>query len=114
VRYYGGIQLGASGLIRAYRLSVVEAIKQAHLTQMSEMIETVCSLDYAQLDQKLLAIEKISAIQHKDFDEMVILTLHSSEDIQTKLTEITNGQIKIISISIKEVENEIHKELNYE
>lgn len=114
VRYYGGIQLGASGLIRAYRSSVVEAIKHASLTQMSEMVETVCSLEYAQLDQKLLAIEKISAIQHKDFDEMVILTLHSSEDIQTKLTEITNGQIKIISISIKEVENEIHKELNYE
>lgn len=104
VRYYGGIQLGASGLIRAYRSSVVEAINQADLTQIINVREILCSVDYTHLDQKLLAIEKIAEIIDKQFETEVFLTLHTQTDIKNKLNEITNGQIKIISEQEKEIE----------
>lgn len=104
VRYYGGIQLGAGGLIRAYRSSVVEAINQAELTTVKEVIECIVSIDYSHLDQKLLAIEKIAEIVEKTFDTEVILKLHTQDDIKLKLNEITDGQIKIISEEIKQIE----------
>ncbi len=104
VRYYGGIQLGASGLIRAYRSSVVEAINQAELTTVQEITELVVSIDYSHLDQKLLAIEKIAEIVEKTFDTEVMLRCHTQEDIKNKLNEITNGQIKILSEEKKFIE----------
>lgn len=104
VRYYGGIQLGASGLTRAYRTSVLEAIKQSKLTQMVDKVMTVCELDYTYLDQRLNAIEKISQIIHKSFSLNVQLTLLSQHDITNELSEITNGSIHITSLYPKQVE----------
>ncbi len=104
VRYYGGIQLGAGGLIRAYRSSVSEAIHQADLTELMTITETICSISYSQLDQKLLAIEKIAEIIDKQFETEVILALHTNTDISEKLNEITNGQIVLKSISQKQIE----------
>lgn len=109
VRYYGGIQLGAGGLIRAYRSSVVEAINQADLTEVIEITEILCSINYSHLDAKLLAIEKIAEIVDKEFETEVILKLHTNTDITDKLNEITNGQIKIQKISKKHIEKVINK-----
>ena len=47
VRYYGGIQLGAGGLVRAYTDSVARALLQATKTPITAQLTLRCALPYA-------------------------------------------------------------------
>ena len=47
VRYYGGIQLGAGGLVRAYTDAVAQALLQAEKTAITPQIVLRCALPYA-------------------------------------------------------------------
>lgn len=47
VRYYGGIQLGAGGLVRAYTDSIAQALKQAHKIPIVKLKTLSCSVPYA-------------------------------------------------------------------
>lgn len=46
VRYYGGIQLGSGGLIRAYSSSVSKTLKKASFYKLDELYEFECEYDY--------------------------------------------------------------------
>lgn len=46
-RYFGGIKLGAGGLIRAYSSSVSETIKQAQLVETKELSIYHVTIDYS-------------------------------------------------------------------
>ena len=47
VRYYGGINLGAGGLVRAYTDSIAQALKSATKVPIVSMKTMACSLPYA-------------------------------------------------------------------
>jgi len=47
VRYYGGIPLGAGGLVRAYTDSVAQALVQAHKVPRTVLEELRCTVPYA-------------------------------------------------------------------
>lgn len=47
VRYYGGIPLGAGGLVRAYTDSVAQALLQAHKVPRTVLQTMRCTLPYA-------------------------------------------------------------------
>ena len=47
VRYYGGIQLGAGGLVRAYTDAVAQALLQAEKTPVTAQVVLRCALPYA-------------------------------------------------------------------
>jgi uncharacterized YigZ family protein len=47
VRYFGGIQLGAGGLVRAYTDAVAQALLQAEKTPITPQIVLRCALPYA-------------------------------------------------------------------
>lgn len=47
VRYFGGIKLGAGGLVRAYTDSVAQALLQAEKITLQRMATLQCSLPYA-------------------------------------------------------------------
>jgi uncharacterized YigZ family protein len=47
VRYYGGIKLGAGGLVRAYTDAVAEALKLAQRTERISYAELAVEVDYA-------------------------------------------------------------------
>lgn len=48
VRYFGGVKLGAGGLVRAYSSSASEALKITPLTKKESLIELHLSSDFAQ------------------------------------------------------------------
>ena len=51
IRYFGGIKLGSSGLIRAYSRSVKEAIKENTLTQLTEGINVNITFSWSNIKQ---------------------------------------------------------------
>lgn len=96
-RYFGGIKLGAGGLIRAYGSSVSEAIKKIGIIQKKYMQKIVVELDYTQigiLNHKLSNYQVID----KEFLETVFYTyLVDIDDIDNfinNLIELTNDKIK--------------------
>lgn len=47
VRYFGGIQLGAGGLVRAYTEAVAQALQQAEIIPLQHWVAIGCALPYA-------------------------------------------------------------------
>ncbi|HTJ96140.1 MAG TPA: YigZ family protein [Rhodocyclaceae bacterium] len=47
VRYYGGVQLGAGGLVRAYTDAVAQALRTAQKTPIVKMLSLRCEVPYA-------------------------------------------------------------------
>ncbi len=98
-RYFGGIKLGAGGLIRAYGQSVSEVIKQIGIIERKKMQLIEVNADYSQiglLDTKFNAYLVIN----KEFLEKVTYTFQINIDevdsfIQY-LVDLTNNHISYL------------------
>lgn len=105
IRYYGGIQLGAGGLTRAYSGSVASALAIAQLNPMIPMIESQIRFPITYADT-LLYTFKEKEILAKQFDTNVTLTLLTLNlNFMPHLQELTRGQIEILYQTTKTVES---------
>lgn len=105
IRYYGGIQLGAGGLTRAYSASVAEALAQAQLNPLVHKIESQIRFPISYADTILYSF-KTYEILRKTFETDVILTLLTlNMDFIPHLQEITRGQIEILYQTDKIIES---------
>lgn len=101
-RYFGGIKLGAGGLVRAYTQSVSEAVRQLVTTETYVTKKWVIQVPYALLDklEHRLADTNIRVGQ-KEFNQQIKVELHVPASSSTALTgmlaEIGNGAITIAS-----------------
>ena len=92
VRYFGGIKLGAGGLIRAYAKSVALALQHATFTkrvtlqqyEISFSYELIGKIDYYMRQHDL-------PITTKDYGEMVRYEFLTTKDINADIAELTNG-----------------------
>lgn len=104
IRYFGGIQLGAGGLTRAYSNSIVQAIETIKLNPIVEMIDTIIEFPITYTDIILNKLKDIE-ILNKSFSDQVQLTIRSINDnYLIELREITRGQIEVLSQTKNEVE----------
>lgn len=109
-RYFGGIKLGAGGLIRAYSTSVSEALKEIGIVQgkLQQLLDI--TIDYHQLGklQNYLENEQIS-IQEIDYLEQitvkVAIDINQCESFQNALIDLFNNQLSIQLLDQKYVEN---------
>lgn len=109
-RYFGGIKLGAGGLIRAYSTSVSEALKEIGIVQgkLQQLLDI--TIDYHQLGklQNYLENEQIS-IQEIDYLEQitvkVAIDINQCESFQNALIDLFNNQLSIQILDQKYVEN---------
>lgn len=109
-RYFGGIKLGAGGLIRAYSTSVSEALKEIGIVQgkLQQILDII--IDYPQLGklQNYLENEQI-AIQEIDYLEQitvkVAIDINQCESFQNVLIDLFNNQLSIQLLNQKYVEN---------
>lgn len=109
-RYFGGIKLGAGGLIRAYSTSVSEALKEIGIVQGKRQQLLDITIDYHQLGklQNYLENEQIS-IQEIDYLEQitvkVAIDINQCESFQNALIDLFNNQLSIQILDQKYVEN---------
>ncbi len=92
IRYFGGIKLGAGGLVRAYSKSTKEAIKKAEKKELMEGLEIEITFKYEE-EKKINYLLKESEIINKEFRETIKYNvLIKKED----LDKLTSYNLKII------------------
>ena len=108
-RYFGGIKLGAGGLIRAYAGSVALAIKEIDLIEIKEQAGLRLKMSYSQyqnFDNFLKAEDLIEF--DTEFTDLVATTIYidkqEKEPLEQKLIEFFNGKIQIDDQGLREVE----------
>lgn len=107
IRYYGGIQLGAGGLTRAYSGSVAQALETVKLNPIMDMLDTIIEFPIPFTDIILNRLKDIE-ILNKSFTDLVQLTIRSiNDDYLLDLKEITRGQLTVLSQTINEVERKL-------
>lgn len=108
-RYFGGVKLGAGGLIRAYAGSVALAVKEIGIVHIKEQVGIQIQMSYAQYqDFGNFLKEQHLAEQNTAFAEQVITTIYvdkeNKESIKEALIEHFNGKVDLLDQGIREVE----------
>ena len=99
VRYFGGIKLGAGGLIRAYSGTASDAIRKAGTVKVAYSSRGVLTIDYRLLGsvENFLRREGISIqeVQYGKEVQMQILTRQNWDGLVSRLTDLCSGNLKI-------------------
>ena len=108
-RYFGGIKLGAGGLIRAYAGSVAQAVREIGLVEIKEQVVLGITLTYSQY-QEFANFLKDNQLVEQDpmFTDQVTTTIFVDKEdtpsITAALAEFYNGKVIIEDQGIREVE----------
>ena len=84
IRYFGGIKLGAGGLIRAYTKSVTDALKKAYLIELEEGFKINIVFNYND-EKQINYILNNSKIINKEYDENIKYTVLIEKELLNKL-----------------------------
>lgn len=98
IRYFGGIKLGAGGLVRAYSNSISEALNGLEIIELEEgyLIELEFSYDQVKLIDYMLSQIKILS---KEYSDNIIYKFYLNK---TELEFIPNFEKVAIHVSIKD------------
>jgi uncharacterized YigZ family protein len=101
VRYFGGVKLGAGGLVRAYSSSVAENLDGADIRVLEMCKEYLIEVDYTGVDgiQKYLSTHACTLLS-TDYGEKVLFTVAvkkaEGEVFQAELVDYMQGRVDII------------------
>ena len=84
VRYFGGIKLGAGGLIRAYTKATTEALKTANYSELEQGYKIQIEFDYPD-EKQINYLLNNSTILDKKYDEKITYIALINKDILDKL-----------------------------
>lgn len=96
-RYFGGILLGAGGLVRAYSHACSLALEAAGVVTMAPCAEMDLRVDYSYYERvQLLLADYNGQVLHTDFGEAVSISYTMEEsrldDFRGALTELSGGK----------------------
>lgn len=97
-RYFGGIKLGAGGLVRAYSSSASLAISEATFQTLKTVLKLEIQTSYQQVNLILKTMQEEKLVEKKFLDMIYLYYEVCEEDfdiIQKNLIEISKNQIKI-------------------
>ena len=98
-RYFGGILLGAGGLVRAYTQSAKDALDAAGISVVRRWVEVLLPCSYAQFERVKLETEKFGGvIADTDYGADVALTVllpeERAEACLAHLRDLTAGTVE--------------------
>ena len=108
-RYFGGIKLGAGGLIRAYAGSVALAVKEIGVVEIKEQAGIAIQMSYAQYQEygNFLKEHHLMELDTNFTDQiatMIYVDKEEKEKIKAALVEFFNGKVTLTDQGLREVE----------
>ena len=108
-RYFGGIKLGAGGLIRAYAGSVALAVKEIGIIEIKEQVGIAIQMSYTQYQEynnflKEHTLMELDTNFTDQVDTMIYVDKEEKETIKAALVEFFNGKITLTDQGLREVE----------
>lgn len=99
-RYFGGIKLGAGGLIRAYAGSVGHALDQVGLVKFVTQEQLILTLDYGNYDglQRFLSTQGLVISESEFLSDVTVklfVDLDKTEQLLADLIEKFSGKISV-------------------
>ena len=94
VRYFGGIKLGAGGLVRAYSKSVSETIKNTNIINLTEGYYIKITFNYDDIKIIDNCLKNIDV--KKEFNEKIIYSFKISLNDFNKIENILNDKCEFI------------------
>lgn len=96
IRYFGGIKLGAGGLIRAYSSSVSKALEKGIITNITKGYNLIIEFPYENIKQINYLLKGINI--EKDYQTNIIYTFNIKEE---DLNKIENELKNLSKIKLK-------------
>ena len=108
-RYFGGIKLGAGGLIRAYAGSVALAVKEIGMIEIKEQAGIQIHMTYAQYQEYGNFLKEHNLIELEtnftdQVDTMIFIDKEKKNGIKADLIEFFNGKVTLTDKGLREVE----------
>ena len=108
-RYFGGIKLGAGGLIRAYAGSVALAVKEIGIIEIKEQAGIQIQMTYAQYQEYGNFLKEHNLVELEtnftdQVESMIFVDKENKEHIKSELIEFYNGKVILVDKGLREVE----------
>ncbi|WP_049530362.1 YigZ family protein [Streptococcus pseudopneumoniae] len=108
-RYFGGIKLGAGGLIRAYAGSIALAVKEIGIIEIKEQAGIQIHMTYAQYQEYGNFLKEHNLIELEtnftdQVDTMIFIDKEKKDGIKADLIEFFNGKVTLTDKGLREVE----------
>lgn len=103
-RYFGGVLLGAGGLVRAYTKGAKDAVDAVQIKCMAEAVKLAVTVDYGLYGRLAQVFADFDAhVEDERFADNVRIVLHiraeNSQKLTDKLVDVCNG-----AVSVEEIE----------
>lgn len=100
VRYFGGVKLGTSGLIVAYRMAAAEAISAAQVEERTVDVTLTANFEYPLMNQVMRVVkEEEPQILEQDFQMQCSLKMKirkgAAEQLLSKLRQIRGVETEV-------------------
>lgn len=98
VRYFGGIKLGAGGLVRAYTDAVAQAVAVAQKIEHIEKVSVICTMDYATEGRVRYFLEQ-QKVELLNVEHSSVVLMHlrvpllKAQTLQMLLMDLSQGTI---------------------
>lgn len=107
-RYFGGIKLGAGGLVRAYGKAASNVLEEAEKVQFlqCDLFKVKCDYSYvASVESTAFAFGKIAEREYyADVTYQIIVPVAKSDDFAKKLVDVTQGRVNAQKIATQVIE----------
>ena len=108
-RYFGGIKLGAGGLIRAYAGSVALAVKEIGIIEIKEQAGIAIQMSYAQYQEYSNFLKEHNLMELEtsftdQIDTIIYVDKEEKENTKAALVEFFNGKVTLTDQGLREVE----------
>lgn len=103
VRYFGGVKLGAGGLVRAYTDAVAQALLQAEKVQRQRLVSLACRVPYALEGRVRRELEEAGAtlgeVRHGEAVEVAFTVGDLAvAPLRARLEEAGQGQLRWVEV----------------
>lgn len=104
-RYFGGVLLGAGGLVRAYTKGAKDAVDSAQIKYMASAAELLVTVDYGLYGRLAQVFADYDArVANEEFADNVRITLYIREEnvqkLKDKLVDVCNGSVIVEDVQI--------------